>query len=140
MAPRSAACALAAGVVVALSGMASAVFVIIANSWMNPPVGFKLVAGKPVEIHPLAALTNPAAFDETIHMTIVAYAATGFAVAGIHAFMLLRDPRNSFHGESLAIAFGVGGLASLAQPLSGDLATRSQKENSEDLTPMTRKA
>src|SRR5271167_4060213 len=36
---------LAAGVVVALSGMASAIFVVIANSWMNTPVGFKLPAG-----------------------------------------------------------------------------------------------
>ena len=55
---------LAAGLVVALSGMASAVFVVIANSWMNTPVGFKLVEGKPVDIHPLAALTNPAALHE----------------------------------------------------------------------------
>jgi len=115
---------LAAGVLVALSGMASAVFVVIANAWMNTPVGFKLVAGKPVDIDPLAALANPAAFHETIHMTIAAYAATGFAVAGIHAFMLLRDRRNSFHKKALAIGFAVGALAALAQPLSGDLAAR----------------
>jgi cytochrome d ubiquinol oxidase subunit I len=115
---------LAAGVLVALSGMASAVFVVIANSWMNTPVGFKLVAGQPVDIHPLAVLTNPAAFHETIHMTIAAYAATGFAVAGIHAFMLLRDRDNPFHKKALGIAFAVGALAALAQPLSGDLAAR----------------
>jgi cytochrome bd ubiquinol oxidase subunit I len=115
---------LAAGIVVALSGMASAVFVVIANSWMNTPVGFRLLAGKPVDIDPLAALTNPAAFHETIHMTIAAYAATGFAVAGVHAFMLLRDPTNPFHRRAVAIAFAVGALASLAQPLSGDLAAR----------------
>lgn len=115
---------LAAGVVVALSGMASAVFVVIANSWMNTPVGFKLVGGQPVDIHPLAALSNPAALHETIHMTIAAYAASGFAVAGIHAFMLLRDRNNLFHKKGLAIAFSVGALAALAQPLSGDLAAR----------------
>jgi cytochrome bd ubiquinol oxidase subunit I len=115
---------LAAGLVVALSGMASAVFVVIANSWMNTPVGFKLLDGKPVDIHPLAALTNPAALHETIHMTIAAYIATGFAVAGIHAFMLLRDRHNSFHKKALAIALGVGALAALAQPISGDFAAR----------------
>lgn len=91
---------------------------------MNTPVGFKLVAGKPVDIDPLAAFINPAAFHETIHMTIAAYAATGFAVAGIHAFMLLRDRTNPFHQKALAIAFAVGSLAALAQPLSGDLAAR----------------
>jgi cytochrome bd ubiquinol oxidase subunit I len=115
---------LAAGVLVALSGAASAVFVVIANAWMNTPVGFKLVAGKPIDIDPLAAFTNPAAFHETIHMTIAAYAATGFAVAGIHAFMLLRDRKNPSHKKALAIAFAVGALAALAQPLSGDLAAR----------------
>jgi cytochrome d ubiquinol oxidase subunit I len=115
---------LAAGLVVALSGMASAVFVVIANSWMNTPVGFKLVQGQPVDIHPLAALTNPAALHETIHMTIAAYIATGFAVAGIHAFMLLRDRNNPFHKKALAIALAVGALAALAQPISGDFAAR----------------
>ena len=115
---------LAAGIVVALSGMASAIFVVIANSWMNTPVGFKLADGQPTDIHPLAALTNPAAFHETIHMTIAAYAATGFAVAGIHAFMLLRDRDNPFHRKALAIALSVGALAALAQPLTGDLAAR----------------
>jgi len=115
---------LAAGLVVALSGMASAVFVVVANSWMNTPVGFKLVEGQPVDIHPLAVLTNPAALHETIHMTIAAYIATGFAVAGIHAFMLLRDRNNPFHKKALAIALAVGALAALAQPISGDFAAR----------------
>jgi cytochrome bd ubiquinol oxidase subunit I len=115
---------LAAGLVVALSGMTSAVFVVIANSWMNTPVGFKIVEGQLVDIHPLAALTNPAALHETIHMTIAAYIATGFAVAGIHAFMLLRDRNNPFHKKALAIALAVGALAALAQPISGDFAAR----------------
>ncbi len=115
---------LAAGLVVALSGMASAVFVVMANSWMNTPVGYKLVAGQAVDIHPLAALTNPAALHETIHMTIAAYIATGFAVAGIHAFMLLRDRNNPFHKKALSIALSVGALAALAQPISGDFAAR----------------
>src|SRR5688500_15462925 len=33
---------LAAGVVVALSGVASALFVTLANAWMNPPRGFRV--------------------------------------------------------------------------------------------------
>jgi cytochrome d ubiquinol oxidase subunit I len=87
---------LVAGLIVAISGAASAVFVVIANSWMNTPVGFKLVGG------------HPAALHETIHMTIAFYIATGFAVAGIHAFRLLRDRNNTFHKKALAIALTVG--------------------------------
>jgi len=115
---------LAAGVVVALSGMASAIFVVMANSWMNTPVGFNLVDGKPIDIHPLMALTNPAALHETIHMTIAAYIATGFAVAGIYAFMLLRDRNNLFHKKALGIALTVAALGALVQPLTGDFAAR----------------
>jgi cytochrome d ubiquinol oxidase subunit I len=115
---------IAAGIVVAISGVASGVFVVMANSWMNTPVGFKLVNGKPTNIDPVAALTNPAAFHETLHMTIAAYIATGFAVAGIHAWMLLRDRANPFHRKGLAIALVLGGMAAIAQPLTGDFAAR----------------
>src|ERR1700686_2590914 len=34
-----------AGIIVALSGAASGVFVVIANSWMNTPTGFQIING-----------------------------------------------------------------------------------------------
>ncbi len=119
---------LLAGVAVAVSGAASAVFVVIANAWMNTPAGFEMVAGRITAVHPLAALTNPAALQQTLHMTIAAYVATGFGVAGIHAFMLLRDPANGFHRRALSIALLVGAPAAVLQPLSGDLSARRVAE------------
>jgi cytochrome bd ubiquinol oxidase subunit I len=115
---------LLAGAVVAFSGALSGIFVVIANAWMNSPTGFDLVDGKPVNIDPVAAMLNPMAFSQTIHMTIAAYAATGFVVAGIHAYLLLRDRTNVFHRRALAIALVVGGTAALLQPVSGDLSAR----------------
>lgn len=112
---------LAAGAIVALSGAASAVFVVIANAWMNTPTGFRLVDGKPVDIDPIAAMMNPAALGQTIHMLLAAYAAVGFAVAGIHAFLLLRDRRNVFHRHAMTIALAVGGVNAILQPVSGDI-------------------
>ena len=48
---------------------------------------------RPVDQHRSdRGMLNPAAFQQTLHMTLAAYAATGFAVAGIHAFLLLFDP------------------------------------------------
>ncbi|MEO6210121.1 MAG: cytochrome ubiquinol oxidase subunit I [Gemmatimonadaceae bacterium] len=113
-----------AGIVVAVSGAVSGVFVVIANAWMNTPRGFTLVDGKFTNIDPLAAMMTPAAFPQTLHMTLAAYAATGFAVAGIHAAMLLRDPKNAFHRHAFAIAILVGAPAALIQPLSGDISAR----------------
>jgi cytochrome d ubiquinol oxidase subunit I len=115
---------LGAGVAVAVSGAASGVFVVIANAWMNAPAGFTLVAGRVTAVNPLAAMGNAAALSQTIHMTLAAYAATGFAVAGIHAFLLLKDPANAFHRRALEIALLVGAPAAVLQPLSGDLSAR----------------
>ena len=114
-----------AGAMVALSGVASGIFVVIANAWMNAPTGFRLVNGKPVDIDPIAAMMNTAALPQTVHMTLAAYAATGFAVAGIHAFMLMRDRTNRFHKAALAIALAVGGVSAILQPLSGDLIAKT---------------
>ena len=113
-----------AGVAVALSGAASGIFVVIANAWMNAPAGFELVNGRAVNVDPIAAMGNAAALSQTIHMTLAAYAATGFAVAGIHAFLLLKDPANAFHRRALEIALIVAAPAAVLQPLSGDLAAR----------------
>jgi len=120
---------LLSGILVAVSGAASGIFVTIANAWMNTPAGFDLVDGKPVNIDPVAAMLNPAAFSQTLHMMIAAYAATGFAVAGIHAFLLLRDPKNLFHRYALYIALAIGGVAAVIQPFSGDILAKTVAQN-----------
>jgi cytochrome d ubiquinol oxidase subunit I len=113
-----------AGIAVAVSGVASGIFVVTANSWMNSPTGFDLAGGRPVNVDPIAAMLNPAAFQQTLHMTLAAYAATGFAVAGIHAFLLLLDPQNAFHRRALGVALVVGAPAAVLQPISGDISAR----------------
>jgi cytochrome d ubiquinol oxidase subunit I len=115
---------LTAGVLVAASGALSGVFVVIVNAWMNAPAGFRMVEGRLTGIDPIAAMLTGAALEQTLHMTLAAYAATGMAVAGIHAYLLRNDPLNAFHRRALAIALLVGGPASILQPLSGDLSAR----------------
>src|SRR5687767_4338758 len=66
------------GIAVAVSGAASGIFVVIANAWMNAPTGFELVEGRITNIDPVAGMMNPMAFQQTLHMTLAAYAATGF--------------------------------------------------------------
>jgi cytochrome d ubiquinol oxidase subunit I len=116
---------LAAGVVVAVSGAASAVFVVLVNAWMNTPTGYELAAdGRLMNIDPIAAMQSPAAFEQALHMLLAAYCATGLAVAGIHAWMLLRGGSPPFHRRALAIALLVGAPAAVLQPLSGDISAR----------------
>jgi len=112
------------GIMVSLAGAASAIFVVSVNGWMNAPTGFRLENGKPVDIDPIAAMLNPAWIPEAIHMTLAGYAATAFAVAGVHAFLLQRDRDNLFHRRALAIALVVGGITAVLQPMSGDFNAR----------------
>jgi cytochrome d ubiquinol oxidase subunit I len=113
-----------AGVMVSLAGALSGAFVVTANAWMNTPAGFSLVDGRIAGIDPIAAMFNPAAGAQVVHMLLAAYAAVGVAVAGIHARLLLREPAHAFHRRAFVIALAVGLPAALLQPLSGDWAGR----------------
>lgn len=115
---------LLAGVVVAVSGAVSAIFVVMANAWMNSPTGFRIVNGMPVDIDPVTAMFNPGSFSQTLHMVIAAYAATGIAVAGIHAYLLRRRPGDLFHRHALSVALVVAVPAMIMQPISGDISAR----------------
>jgi len=117
-----------AGILVALSGVLSGIFVVIANAWMNTPTGFRAVSRQLTELDPIRAMLNPAAFQQTLHMTLAAYAATGVAVSAVHAVFLLGDPMNAFHRRALQIALMVGTPAALLQPVSGDISARNVAE------------
>lgn len=112
-----------AGVMVLVSGTASALFVLTANAWMNTPAGYTLdEKGALLTVDPWAAMWNAAAASEILHMTCAAFAAVGFAVAGIHAAMLLRGARRELHRPALRIALTVGAVAATLQPITGDVA------------------
>jgi cytochrome d ubiquinol oxidase subunit I len=114
-----------AGVIVAVSGTLSGIFVVMANAWMNAPTGFDLVNGEITNIHPVAAMFNAAFFHQALHMTLAAFAATGFAVAGIHAYFLRRHPKSTFHRNACAIPLAVACVSIPLQILSGDLSVRA---------------
>jgi len=114
-----------AGVMVAVSGMASAVFVVTANAWMNAPAGFKFAGGTFTDIDPVAAMLNRASFHEAHHMVLAALVATSFMVAAVHAFLLLRDPASAFHRAALGLALGLAGVSLPLQFLSGDASART---------------
>ena len=112
------------GLLVGISGVLSGIFVVAANGWMNSPAGFDFVNGEYINIDPIAALFNDAWFTQALHMTFAAFASTGFAVAGVHAWMLLRGKKIRFHQEALKIALIFGAIAAFAMPITGDIAAK----------------
>ncbi len=108
------------GVIVGVSGLASGILVVAANAWMNSPAGFDYADGRYLNIDPIAAMFNKAWFSQSLHMIIAAVAATGFAVAGVHALMVLRKKNVAFHTKAFRIAAVFACVAALLQPISGD--------------------
>jgi cytochrome d ubiquinol oxidase subunit I len=117
------------GIPVAVAGALSGIFVLSANAWMNSPAGFDIVDGEPTNIDPIAALLNDAWFQQALHMTLAAYTATSFAVAGVYAFGILRGRRDTYHLSALKIAMGIGVVVAILQAVSGDISARWVAEN-----------
>jgi cytochrome d ubiquinol oxidase subunit I len=115
----------AAGIGVAVSGAASAFFVTLVNAAMNLPAGFHMVNGHPVDIDPLAAMFSPPWKHETLHALLACYQATAFALAGIHAAVLLRHPKSSLFRKAFAVSLAVASITAVLQPLSGDHSAHS---------------
>lgn len=114
----------ATGVVVGISGLASGILVVSANAWMNSPAGFDFIDGQYLNIDPIKAMFNDAWFSQALHMTLAAFAATGFAVAGVHALLMLKKQNIFFHLTAFKIALVFGSAAALLQPISGDLSAK----------------
>jgi cytochrome bd ubiquinol oxidase subunit I len=109
-------------IILTLSSAASAAFVISANAWMNTPTGFRLVNGALVDIHPFQALANPAWAHEAVHGTLAAYVATGFAMAGVYAFALLRGNGSDYNKRALTLALAVASVSLPLMLITGDWA------------------
>jgi cytochrome d ubiquinol oxidase subunit I len=72
---------------------------------------------------------NDAWLSEAVHMILAAFISTAFAVAGVHAFLLLKNRGRIFHQQAIKTALIFGSVAALLQPVSGhfsakDVATR----------------
>ncbi len=114
---------------ITLSGLLSGIFVVTANAWMNRPAGFELIDGEVRNVDPLAAMFNPAWFQQALHMSLAAYVATGFGVAAVYAVALLRGRQDAYHRTGLALGMLVGGVAMPLQFVSGDAIARMVAAN-----------
>src|SRR5207237_782268 len=115
---------LASGIPIAVAGVASAFFVVTANSWMNDPQGFTLTGGRVSNVHPFVAILNPATPVQTAHMILAAFMVTGFAVAAVYAVAVLRGRNDRYHRVGLLLPLAVAAALTPAQIVVGDIAAR----------------
>lgn len=109
---------------IAVSGAASALFVVMVNAWMNHPAGFRLQDGQVTQVDPLAAALNPATPTEDIHMLVSAYVCTGFLVASVYAAGALRHRFDGAHRRGLAAGMTMGVVFIALAGVTGDSSAR----------------
>jgi cytochrome d ubiquinol oxidase subunit I len=112
-------------VAVAASGALSAFFVTLVNAFMNDPAGIvETSRSGALGFEPLRAMWSPSWPYQTVHVLLASYEATAWAMVGIHALFLLRDPRRALHRKALGIALPLACVTALVQPLSGDRSAK----------------
>ena len=113
------------GVPIAVAGLASAVFVVTANAWMNCPGGFTLRGDKVVAAEPVAAMLNPASGPQVVHMILAAGLVCGFGVASVYAAARLRGSDSPRVRNAMMLGLAMGAICAPLQAVSGDWAART---------------
>ena len=92
--------------VVALASNASAVWILIANGWMQHPVGYVIRNGRAELESFKAVITNSFAIHEILHTVGGSYIVAGFFVMGVSAYHLLRKQNVALFTKSFRLAMG----------------------------------
>jgi cytochrome d ubiquinol oxidase subunit I len=106
---------------VAFASNLSALWILIANSWMQHPVGYAIKNGRAELSDFLAVITQPFAIQQFLHTVSGAYILAGFVVMGISAYHLLRRQHLSFFTKSFRLALGFALIFSLAEVVQGHI-------------------
>ncbi len=106
---------------VAIAATLSAIWILIANSWMQHPVGFIIRNGRAELTNFLAVVTQEFAILTFLHTISASYILAGFFVMGISAWHILRKQNTGFFIKSFRIALSFALLFSVFEVLEGHL-------------------
>ncbi|MDY6908542.1 MAG: cytochrome ubiquinol oxidase subunit I [Thermodesulfobacteriota bacterium] len=106
---------------VALAGNLSAVWILMANAWMQHPVGYTIRNGRAELTDFMAVVTQPFAWHTIVHTVGAAYILSGFFVMAVSAYHLLRRRHVAFFTRSFRMAAAFSLIFSVAVVIQGHL-------------------
>jgi cytochrome d ubiquinol oxidase subunit I len=113
---------------VCLGAHFSAIWIIVANSWMQTPAGYHIVGEgmkARAEITDFSAMVfSPSSMDRLFHTLCGAWQAGAFLVVSASAWYLLKRRHEEFARASLRVGLSVGLAASLLQLVSGHISAQ----------------
>ncbi len=106
----------------------SAVWILIANSWMQHPVGYTIRNGRAELTDFFAVVTQKFAALMFVHVISGAFVLAGFFVMGISAYHLLKRQHVDFFERSFRMGLVFSLVASLVVAIEGDLHAKDVAE------------
>jgi cytochrome d ubiquinol oxidase subunit I len=108
--------------VVAAASTLSALWILLANGWMQKPRGFEIVAGKAQLTDFGALIWSPYAWIKFFHAIAASYTLAAFFVLGISAINLLRKRNVEVSTRSFRVGALFGIVTSILIIVAGDLS------------------
>lgn len=105
---------------VAIGTLASAFWILSANSWMQTPAGYAMLGGQFVPADWWDVIFNPSFPYRFVHMVLAVYLTTAFVVGAVGAFHLLRDRGNEAARIMFSMAMWMAALVTPIQLVAGD--------------------
>lgn len=106
---------------VAVGGNVSAFWILVANSWMQHPVGYVIRNGRAELDDFWAILFQPFAIHTFIHTISAAYILSGFFVMAFSAYHLLKKSQTRFFNRSFRLGLGLALIFSVVSFVQGHL-------------------
>lgn len=105
--------------IVAIASNISAVWIILANGWMQNPVGYVLRNGRAELENFSEVISNPFAWGQFLHNGFAAFMVASFFIMGISAYHLLRKNEVEFFTKSFKMGLITAFIFSIAVAAQG---------------------
>src|SRR5215475_8400484 len=109
-----------AALMVALATLFSSFWILAANSWMQTPAGYEIVNGQFFPTDWVAVIFSPSFPYRLAHVVVGFYVTTGFAVLGVGAYLVRREPSAAEGRTMLSMALWLLTVLVPLQMLIGD--------------------
>lgn len=105
---------------VAIATNLSALWILLANGWMQHPVGYEIRNGRAEMVDFAALVTNPYGWLKFGHTLVSGYVVAAFFVMGVSAYHILRKRELKFFKASFGMAAAFALVSSILVVVVGD--------------------
>src|ERR1035438_8129099 len=118
---------------VCLGAHFSAIWITVANSWMQTPTGYHIVGeglkarAEITDFH--AMVFSPSSLDRLLHVYAAAWATGAWLIISVSSYYLLKKRHTDFAKASLKIGLLVAFVATVGNLVTGDMSAKGVARN-----------